>query len=617
MSISTQTASTAAESFESLLNESLAGDNLIGTVVKGTIIDLGSDYALVDVGLKSEGRVQLREFGADAVKLKVGDLVDVYLDRMEGRDGTTVLSRDKARREAAWVTLEESFAKGERVTGSIFGRVKGGFTVDLSGAMAFLPGSQVDVRPIRDIDSLMGVEQPFQILKMDRSRGNIVVSRRAILEESRSEARGEILSKLEEGQVLDGVVKNITDYGAFVDLGGIDGLLHVTDISWQRVNHPSDVLTPGQELKVQVVRFNKETQRISLGLKQLEKDPWAEVGDKFQTGTRHKGTVTNITDYGAFVALDGGIEGLVHVSEMSWTKKSVHPNRLVSQGQEVEVEVLESDPEKRRIALGIKQCQSNPWDTLKERFPVGSEVEGEIRNVTEFGLFVGLTEDIDGMAHMSDLSWDQSGDDAIANYRKGDTIKVKVLDIDSDRERVVLGVKQLSSDPFAESLEGLKRGVVVTCEVTALQDDGIVVSLPDANGLEGFIRRAELSQDRNERRMDRFAVGEKIDAQITSIDKSNRSIQLSIKARESTEEKEAVAKYGSTDSGASLGDILGAALEKKKEDAKPAESPKAEKPKKAAPKKAEKEADSEEAKAAPKKKAPAKKAAAKKEEESK
>lgn len=563
--LTTNVSEQPSESFETLLNESLAGDNLLGTVVKGTIIDLEVDHALIDVGLKSEGKIQLKEFGSEAKKLKVGDIVDVYLDKMEGLDGTTVLSRDKARREKAWITLEESFAKGERIKGSIFGRVKGGFTVDLAGAMAFLPGSQVDVRPIKDIESLIGVEQPFQILKMDRSRGNIVVSRRAILEESRSEARGEILAKLEEGQILNGIVKNITDYGAFVDLGGIDGLLHVTDISWQRVNHPSDVLTPGKEVKVQVIKFNKETHRISLGLKQLEKDPWLEVGNKFQVGSRHKGLITNITDYGAFVALDNGIEGLVHVSEMSWTKKSIHPNRLVSQGQEVTVEVLESDPEKRRIALGIKQCQSNPWDSLKESFPIGSEVEGEIRNVTEFGLFVGLTEDIDGMVHMSDLSWDQNGDDAIAEYQKGDKIKIKVLDIDPDRERVVLGVKQLFNDHFSENIKKLKKGDIATCLVVSLQDDGIIVSLPNFENLQGFIKKTELSRDRNERRIERFAIGEKIDAQIMLIDKLNRSINLSIKARENMEEKEAVAKYGSKNSGASLGDILGAALEKKKE----------------------------------------------------
>lgn len=565
MSITTQTFTKETEkSFESLLNESFAGNELIGTVIKGTIINLEEEYALIDVGLKSEGKIHLREFGADSQKLKIGDIIDVYLDRMEGRDGTTVLSRDKARREATWINLEKSFAKEEKVNGSIFGRVKGGFTVDLSGAMAFLPGSHVDVRPIRDIDPLIGIQQPFQILKMDRSRGNIVVSRRAILEESRSEARGKILSKLEEGQIINGVVKNITDYGAFVDLGGIDGLLHVTDISWQRVTHPSDVLTPGQELKVQVVRFNKETQRISLGIKQLEKDPWSEVGNKFQVGTRHKGKITNITDYGAFVALENGIEGLVHISEMSWTKKSIHPNRLVSQGQIIQVEVLESDPEKRRISLGIKQCQSNPWDTLKDRFPIGSTIEGEIRNITEFGLFVNLTENIDGMVYMSDLSWKQKGEEAIIHYNKGDTIKVKILDIDQNRERVVLGVKQLLKDPFSQSIEGLNKGDVVTCKIISLKDDGIIVILPGSKKLEGFIRRTELALERNERKTNRFAIGEKIDALIISIDKSNRSIHLSIKARENAEEKEAVAKYGSKDSGASLGDILGAALEKKR-----------------------------------------------------
>jgi len=552
--------------FAALLEETLgAGNGLEGSVLKGTVVSIENDMALIDVGLKSEGRVPLREFAMPGrpAEIRVGDKVEVYLERMEDKNGEAMLSREKAKREEAWTQLEKSFQDNQRVQGVIFGRVKGGFTVDLSGAVAFLPGSQVDIRPVRDIGPLMGTPQPFQILKMDRSRGNIVVSRRAVLEESRAEQRSELVANLKEGQVLQGVVKNITDYGAFVDLGGVDGLLHVTDIAWRRINHPSDALHIGQNVTVQVIRFNPETQRISLGMKQLEADPWEGVVAKYPKSAKFTGRVTNITDYGAFVELEPGIEGLVHVSEMSWTKKNVHPGKIVSTSQEVEVMVLDVDPQKRRISLGLKQCLANPWEAFLEKYAPGTEIEGEVKNITEFGLFVGMPGDIDGMVHLSDLSWDKPGDQAIQGYKKNDRVKVKVLDVDVEKERVSLGIKQLQSDPFESGASKLAKGAVVTCTVTAIHDNGIDVTVAD--GVPGFIRKADLSRDRAEQRPDRFAVGEKIDAKVTAIDKSTRRLTLSIKAREVEEEKQAMAEYGSSDSGAALGDILGAALKAKQE----------------------------------------------------
>ncbi len=555
------------ESFAALLEETLgSAAGLEGTVVKGQVIAVENDMVLIDVGLKSEGRVPLKEFGAAGhpPELKAGDTVEVFLERMEGKNGEAQLSREKARREEAWSQLEKSFQANERVQGVIFGRVKGGFTVDLSGAVAFLPGSQVDIRPVRDITPLLGSPQQFQILKMDRARGNIVVSRRAVLEESRAEARSELVASLKEGQVLTGVVKNITDYGAFVDLGGVDGLLHVTDIAWRRINHPSEALHIGQTVKVQVIRFNPETQRISLGMKQLEADPWEGVELKYPASAKFKGRVTNITDYGAFVELEPGVEGLVHVSEMSWTKKNVHPGKIVSTSQEVEVMVLDVDPQKRRISLGLKQCLANPWENFKEKYPVGTEIEGEIKNITEFGVFVGLPGDIDGMVHLSDLDWQKPGEEAIKDYKKGDMAKVRVLDIDVEKERISLGIKQLQAEPAsAAETAGIKKGDVVTCTVSAVTDSGIEVTL--AGDMQGFIRKAELSRDRAEQRPDRFAVGEKVDAKLTGFDRSGRKATLSIKAREIEEDKQAMAEYGSSDSGASLGDILGAALNRKNE----------------------------------------------------
>jgi len=589
------------ENFADLLDETLGGDGFEGRVLKGTVLAVENDAVTIDVGLKSEGRVPLKEFSASgqAAEINVGDEVDVYVERYEDREGLIRLSRDKARREEAWVDLEKAFKANERVNGVIFGRVKGGFIVDLAGAVAFLPGSQVDIRPVRDIGPLMGTPQPFQILKMDAQRNNIVVSRRAVLEETRSEARSELISNLSEGQVLEGVVKNITDYGAFVDLGGVDGLLHVTDIAWKRINHPSEALQVGETVKVQVIRFNAETQRISLGMKQLEADPWDGVGAKFPTGVKFKGRVTNITDYGAFVELEPGVEGLVHVSEMSWTKKNVHPGKIVSTSQEVDVVVLGTDSDKRRISLGLKQCQDNPWEVFAAKYPVGTEVEGEVKNITEFGLFIGLEGEIDGMAHLSDLRREKSGEEALADYKKADMVQAKVLDVDVSKERISLGVKQLSDDPFSSGIEGLKKGAVVTCTISAIVDNGIEVL---ANGeLPGFIRKAELSRERSEQRPDHFAAGEKVDAKVTQIDKSGRKLTLSIKALEVEEEKQAMATYGSSDSGASLGDILGAslgdilgaAMAQKQKETEESEAGAAEaKPKKAAAKK--KEAEPEE-----------------------
>ncbi len=557
------------ENFDALLAEAL-GDHVSieGSVVKGVVVSIEGDHALIDVGLKSEGRVALKEFAPPGREhgLEPGHEVEVYVERMEDRNGEAMLSREKARREEAWSVLEKAFDNSERVTGAIFGRVKGGFTVDLSGATAFLPGSQVDIRPVRDIGPLLGTPQPFQILKMDRRRGNIVVSRRAVLEESRAEARSELIANLKEGQVLQGVVKNITDYGAFVDLGGVDGLLHVTDIAWRRINHPTEAVQIGQTVSVQVIRFNPETQRISLGMKQLQADPWEGVVAKYPVATRFTGRVTNITDYGAFVELEPGIEGLVHVSEMSWTKKNVHPGKIVSTSQEVEVMVLDVDPVKRRISLGLKQCLPNLWEDFMARSPIGTEIEGEVRNITEFGLFVALSGELDGMVHLSDLDWERPGEDAIKDYKRGDIVRAKILDINPDKERISLGVKQLGEDPFRAGAAGVRRGAVVTCTVARLTDAGLDVTVAD--GIPGFIRKSDLSRDRSEQRPDRFAVGEKVDAKVTQIDQKSRRLTLSIKAREVEEEKRAMEDYGSSDSGASLGDILGAALRQRAEEQK-------------------------------------------------
>jgi len=555
------------EDFAKLLEESFTQGNLQeGTVIKGTVVGIEKDLAVIDVGLKTEGRVAVREFAGPGrnTELKVGDEVEVYLERVENALGEAVLSRDKARREESWGKLEKAFNGNEKVSGVIFNQVKGGFTVDLDGAVAFLPRSQVDIRPIRDVTPLMNVPQPFQILKMDRRRGNIVVSRRTVLEETRAEQRQELVQNLEEGQVIDGVVKNITDYGAFVDLGGIDGLLHVTDIAWRRVNHPSEVLNIGQQVKVKIIKINHETHRISLGMKQLQADPWQGIEAKFPVGARFKGRVTNITDYGAFVELEPGIEGLIHVSEMSWTKKNVHPGKIVSTSQEVEVQILEVDPVKRRISLGLKQTMRNPWEVFVEKYPPGSSIEGEVKNKTEFGLFLGLDGDVDGMVHLSDLDWKRPGEQVIEEYKKGDKVQAKVLDVDVEKERISLGIKQLAGDPFAEAGE-LKKNDVVTCEVTEVKEAGLEVKIVGTD-FTSFIKRSDLARDRSEQRPERFAVGQKVDARVVTFDRRSRKVQVSIKALEVAEEKEAIAQYGSSDSGATLGDILGTALKRKGEE---------------------------------------------------
>ena len=547
------------ENFEELLNEQFGDKGIVGSVVKGTIIRVTDDFVMVDVGLKSEGRIPLREFGQNP-ELKVGDQIEVMVDRYEDKDGNIVLSREKARREEAWVELEKSMNAGERVNGIIFGRVKGGFTVDLQGVIAFLPGSQIDIRPIRDISPLMGVSQPFQILKMDRERGNIVVSRRVVLEETRAEARAELIDAIKEGAVLDGIVKNITDYGAFVDLGGVDGLLHVTDISWKRINHPAEMLTVGQNIKVQVIKFNEDTQRISLGMKQLESDPWEAVASKYQVGDVKKGVVTNITDYGAFVELEEGIEGLVHVSEMSWTRKNVHPGKIVSTSEEVEVKVLEVDPEKRRISLGIKQCQPNPWAAYVEAHPAGSVIEGTIKNITEFGLFVGLTDEIDGMIHLSDIAWGVSGEDAVKNYEKGQEIKAKIIDVDVEKERISLGIKQMDENNAALALENLKKGDVVKAIVKSVEDKGVNV---EVEGIPALIKKADLSKEKDGQVLENYHEGDVLEAKLTSVDRKNGKLGVSVKAFEIDEEKKALEEYSnSNSSNTTFGDALGEALKK-------------------------------------------------------
>ena len=546
------------ENFADLLNEQFGENGILGTVVKGTVVKVTPDFVTVDVGLKSEGNIPMREFGTNP-ELKVGDVVEVLVDRYEDKDGNIVLSREKARREEVWADLEKSMNAGERVNGIIFGRVKGGFTVDLDGAIAFLPGSQIDIRPIRDITPLMGISQPFQILKMDKVRGNIVVSRRIVLEETRAEARAELIDGIKEGAILDGVVKNITDYGAFVDLGGVDGLLHVTDISWKRINHPAEVLSVGQNIKVQVIRFNEDTQRISLGMKQLENDPWQAVAEKYKVGEVYKGKVTNITDYGAFIELEDGIEGLVHVSEMSWTRKNVHPGKIVSTSEEVEVKVLEVDGDKRRISLGIKQCTPNPWAAYIEEHPAGSVITGKIKNITEFGLFIGLTDEIDGMIHLSDISWEKSGEEAVKDYSKGQEIEAKIIDVDVEKERISLGIKQLSEDSVSQALSSLKKGDAVKAIVKEIDDKGISV---DVNGLTAYIKKADLSKDKAGQNPENFKEGDVVEAKITSVDKKNVKIGLSIKALEVDEEKKVLEEYSNTSSGSSLGEALGEALKK-------------------------------------------------------
>jgi small subunit ribosomal protein S1 len=557
---------TSNENFAELLEESLKKESKkVGSLVKGLVVAIEKDSVVVDIGYKAEGRVPLREFTSPDKKPVVGDEVEVFFENAENKFGDAVLSRERAKREAAWAVMENALKNKDQVKGNIFSRVKGGFSVDLNDAIAFLPGSQVDVKVIKDNSYLLGTEQVFHILKMDRKRGNIVVSRRSVLEEGRAEAKKELVSNIEEGQIMEGVVKNITDYGAFVDLGEVDGLLHVTDISWKRISHPSEVLKIGQKITVKLIKYNIETQRLSLGMKQLNDDPWKGAGDKFQVGNKYEGMVTNIADYGAFVEIDKGIEGLVHVSEMSWTKKSNNPFKMVTAGKKVEVIILDFDEEKRRLSLGMKQATDNPWEKVQNDLPVDSIHEGEINNITEFGLFIKINDEIDGLIHVNDLSWSENPDQSIKKYSKGEKVKTKVLEVDIEKERISLGIKQLEKDPFAEvTKDKLKNGKVVTCIIENVLDSGLEVKIDD--DIKGFIKRTELSRDKEEQKSSRFAKGEKVDAMVSNIDKNNRKIMLSIKAMELADEKKAMKDYGSADSGASLGDILGAALEAKSSD---------------------------------------------------
>ncbi len=551
--------------FETLLDEYFTLESpKVGNVVKGKVLAIESGQVIIDVGSKVEGRIDSKEFTGpgNLEEVNVGDEVDVYYESVENGSGLAAISRERARREEAWERLLKAHENSEKVEGSIVNRVKGGFTVDLGGVIAFLPGSQVNIRPMRDIESLMGVLETFAILKMDRDKNNIVVSRRAILEENRAELRAEIVNKLTEGEIIEGVVKNITDYGAFVDLGGVDGLLHITDMSWRRIKHPSEVVSIGKSIKVKVVNINQESQRISLGIKQLREDPWLTVEENYPVKTRHKGHVTNITDYGAFVELEPGIEGLIHISEMTWNKKNYSPGRLVSTSQEVEVMVLDIDKEKRRISLGLKQTMPNPWEQFAEKYPRGTKLEGEIKNITEFGLFVGLEFDIDGMIHLSDLSWDKPGNEIVNDYSPGDVVEVVVSEIDIDKERVALSIKELEVDPFLEATSGLSRGKTVLVKVTDILENAIEVEL---KGITTLIKRSELGKERDNQLPSKFKVGEEIEAQVTHVDSASRKLNLSIRLLEMKEAQEAVEKYSSKDSGALLGDILGEALENKNE----------------------------------------------------
>lgn len=556
----------STEDFEKLLQNVDTSHIKEGTVVKGQVVSSAKEHIVVDVGLKNECRIPIAEFrlSEGESRPEIGDFVDVFVERVEGRRGT-LLSREKAIREESLAHLEKMYEAQENVVGTIFGRVKGGFTVDLKGVIAFLPGSQVDVRPIKDPTSIMNIEQPFQILKMSGD-GNIVVSRRALLEASRSEARDEMLAKIEEGMVLKGIVKNITDYGAFVDLGNVDGLLHVTDISWSRINHPSEVLEFGQEIDVMVIKFNEETKRISLGMKQLDENPWQNIKEEFPIGTVMSGKVTNIADYGAFIELKDGIEGLVHSSEISWGKNNQNPKKLLTIGQDVEFSILDVDTEKNRISLSIKRCQDNPIASFAQNYPIGSAFKTVVRNVTDFAIFVEISKNVDGMIHESDISWDGNGAELLANYNKGDEVECKVLNIDVDKEKVALGIKQLQNDPYEGIFEGIKKHSVITAVVSDVASDGINVMIDDK--IPGFVKKADLSSDKIEQKPERFAVGDRVDAKVVNLDFASKKVTLSIRSLELDQREKAIKEYGSTDSGASLGDILGAALSEGKVDKK-------------------------------------------------
>lgn len=529
------------------------------SVVKGQVISIGKDVIIVDVGIKNEGRVPIEEFlvGQNNVLPQVGDIVDVYVEKLESRNGRTILSREKAIRQDAWSAIEKMFENKELVEGAMLGRVKGGFTVDIFGVIAFLPGSQLDVRPIKDVSHMIGVKQPFLVLKMDKKLGNIVVSRRAILEESRLEARDAMLSQIREGEVYEGIVKNITDYGAFVDLGNIDGLLHVTDISWSRINHPSEVLSIGQKVSVMVIKFSEDSKRISLGIKQLDDSLWQDIAKEFPVGQVFHGKISNISDYGAFIELKNGVEGLVHSSEISWLRSHQNSKKFLSIGQEVEFKILDIDVKKHRVSLSIKQCQENPLILFASNNPVGSVIKAPIRNVTDFGIFVAIADQFDGMIHESDISYDGNGVELLQFYKKGDDVECKILSIDLERERVSLGIKQLQERAQDDAIE-LVKGMNVTCIVSEVSEKGLSVTIND--GTRGFIKKGDLSSDKSSQRVDRFAFGDKIDAKVIFVDQEAKVVNLSIKAMEIEDRENAIKEYGSTDSGARLGDVLGVAL---------------------------------------------------------
>ena len=554
------------ENFSELLEQSLSEFKYKeGQIIKGTVLSIVNDTVVVDVGLKAEGRIPIKEFHSPGEEhsVKVGDRYDVYLEKLENKEGEALLSRERARKEESWSNLEKQQNQKEQVTGVITGRVKGGFAVDINGAVAFLPGSQVDLKPIKDISPLLNKPQPMIILKMDKLRGNIVVSRRVLLEESRKADRSKLLSDINEGDKLKGVVKNITDYGVFVDLGGMDGLIHVTDISWERVNHPSEMFKIGEDIEVVVIKYDKENNRISLGLKQLTDDPWKNVENIYKVGAKIKSQISSIADYGAFIELEKGVEGLIHTSEMSWVNKNINPNSILKVGEEVEVIILEIDNGKRRISLGLKQCTENPWKIFASTKQVGDIAEGEIKNITDFGIFVGLTEELDGLIHASDVSWEDSSSKVIEKYKIGEKIKFKILDIDVEKERVSLGIKQLTKSSIKEDKFVNKT---MTCVIEKIDEDKVIVSFEKDS--KGFVKKSNLAKVKTEQNTSRFAVGEKIDAKVLKKIAKDDNYELSIKDLEIQEEKKALKEYGSSSSGASIGDIIGAALEEDKKKSK-------------------------------------------------
>ncbi|EAW4990257.1 30S ribosomal protein S1 [Salmonella sp. 741265143_HSA] len=530
------------ESFAQLFEESLKEiETRPGSIVRGVVVAIDKDVVLVDAGLKSESAIPAEQFknAQGELEIQVGDEVDVALDAVEDGFGETLLSREKAKRHEAWITLEKAYEDAETVTGVINGKVKGGFTVELNGIRAFLPGSLVDVRPVRDTLHLEGKELEFKVIKLDQKRNNVVVSRRAVIESENSAERDQLLENLQEGMEVKGIVKNLTDYGAFVDLGGVDGLLHITDMAWKRVKHPSEIVNVGDEINVKVLKFDRERTRVSLGLKQLGEDPWVAIAKRYPEGTKLTGRVTNLTDYGCFVEIEEGVEGLVHVSEMDWTNKNIHPSKVVNVGDVVEVMVLDIDEERRRISLGLKQCKSNPWQQFAETHNKGDRVEGKIKSITDFGIFIGLDGGIDGLVHLSDISWNVAGEEAVREYKKGDEIAAVVLQVDAERERISLGVKQLAEDPFNNWVALNKKGAIVTGKVTAVDAKGATVELAD--GVEGYLRASEASRDRVEDATLVLSVGDDVEAKFTGVDRKNRAISLSVRAKDEADEKDAIA----------------------------------------------------------------------------